>query len=385
MQSAFVLPFRFALPTTIEFGANSYESLGARVRSFGSTPLIVTGKHSARASGLLDRAMQQLPNARVFDAIGENPDTTICERGAAFCRDHKCDVIVAIGGGSPMDAAKAIAVLATNDGSCAQFFGADKYTNAPLPIIAVATTAGTGSEVTPYSVLVDPVERTKRTIAGAAFFPRVALLDPELTRSMPRNVTIATGLDALSQCMEGIVSKKSTPVGDALAIDGIRRVCEFLPRAADDGTNDIDARTEMLYAALASGIIVAQSGTTLVHGMGYAYTIECGIAHGLANALLLAPVFAHNARIAPDRVAAIASAMGGDPANPGAAVVKALYGLLDRLGVSRRACDHGVTEEQIEAFATEIAKDPYRFRNQIGDLARDDVFRFYQQSLEGSL
>lgn len=385
MQLNSLLPFRFALPAIIEFGANSFDSLGARANSLGSAPLVVTGKHSARATGLLDRALQQLPNARVFDAIGENPDTTICEHGAAFCREHKCDVIVAIGGGSPMDAAKAIAVLATNDGPCARFFGADQYTNAPLPIIAVPTTAGTGSEVTPFSVLVDPTARTKRTVAGTALFPRVALLDPELTRTMPRHVTIATGLDALSQCMEGIVSKKSTPLGDALALDGIRRVCEFLPRAANDGANDIDARAEMLYAALVSGIIVAQSGTTLVHGMGYAYTIECGIAHGLANALLLAPVFAHNARIAPNRVAAIASAMGGDPASPGAAVVQSLYDLLERLGVSRRARDHGVTEEQIETFATEIAKDPYRFRNQIGDLTRDDVYRFYRQSLDGSL
>lgn len=385
MQHNSLSPFRFALPTIIEFGGNCFEALAARASALGNVPLIVTGKHSARATGLLDRALQQLPNARVFDAIGENPDTTICEQGAAFCREHKCDVIVAIGGGSPMDAAKAIAVLAQNDRPCAQFFGADKYTNPPLPIIAVPTTAGTGSEVTPYSVLIDPMERTKRTIAGTALFPRIALLDPELTRTMPRNVTIATGLDALSQCMEGIVSKKSTPLGDALALDGIRRVCEYLPRAADDGANDIEARTEMLYAALASGIIVAQSGTTLVHGMGYAYTIECGIAHGLANALLLAPVFAHNVRIAPDRLAAIATAMGGDPANPGAAVVKSLYDLLERLGVSRCASDHGVTEVQIETFATEIAKDPYRFRNQIGDLTRDDVYRFYRQSLDGSL
>ncbi|MCC6794846.1 MAG: iron-containing alcohol dehydrogenase [Candidatus Hydrogenedentes bacterium] len=385
MQISSHFPFRFALPTIIEFGSNSFDALGTRASALGNAPLVVTGKHSAHAMGLLERVLQQLPNARVFDAIGENPDTTICEQGAAFSREHNCDVIVAIGGGSPMDAAKAIAVLARNDGPCAHYFGADKYVNAPLPIIAVPTTAGTGSEVTPYSVLVDPVERTKRTIAGNALFPRVALLDPELTRSMPRNVTIATGLDALSQCMEGIVSKKSTPLGDALALDGIRRVCEFLPRAADDGENDIDARTQMLCAALASGIIVAQSGTTLVHGMGYAYTIECGIAHGLANALLLAPVFAHNARIAPARLASIASAMGGDPANPGTAVVQSLYNLLDRLEVSRCAHDHGVTEEQIEKFATEIAKDPYRFRNQIGDLTRDDVYRFYRQSLDGAL
>lgn len=327
--------------------------------------------------------MEQMPNAIVFDAIDENPDTTVCEQCAAACREHDRDVVLAIGGGSPMDAAKAIAVMARNDAPCAHYFGADKYGKSPLPVVAVPTTAGTGSEVTPYAVLIDPEQRAKRTISGAALFPRAAILDPELTRTMPRHVTVATGLDALSQCMEGIVSRKSTPIGDAIALQGIRRVCEFLPRAANDG-GDMEARTEMMCAALLSGIIVAQSGTTLVHGMGYSYTIECGIAHGLANALLLAPLFAHNARIAPDRVATIAEAMGGDATKPGPSVVRALYGLMAQLGVSPAACDHGVTQAQIETFAAEIAKDPYRFRNQIGELNRDDVMRFYSQSLVGS-
>lgn len=375
-------PFRFLLSTEIVFGCGSVSSLAAHVSRFGARPLVVTGRHSARDTGILDRVLDRMPNATVFEAIDENPDTTICEQCAAACREHGCDVIVAVGGGSPMDAAKAIALLARNDGACDRFFGADKYANAPLPVIAVPTTAGTGSEVTPYSVLIDPVQRTKRTIAGAGLFPRVAILDPELTRSLPRHATVATGLDALSQCMEGMVSKKSTPMGDAIALDGIRRVCEYLPRAVDNG-DDIEAREHMLYAALLSGIIVAQSGTTLVHGMGYSYTIDCGIAHGLANALLLAPLFAHNAQIAPERVARIAGAMGGGDSNPEAAVVRALYALLERLGVSAAARDHGVTEAQIERFATEIAGDPYRFRNQIGELSREDVLRFYRQSYAG--
>ncbi|MBM3290688.1 MAG: iron-containing alcohol dehydrogenase [Candidatus Hydrogenedentes bacterium] len=377
-----VAPFRFLLPTEAVFGAGSFASLSEHVARSGTRPLIVTGKRSARAAGILDRALEQMPGACVFDAIDENPDTTICERGAEVCRQHGCDVIVAIGGGSPMDAAKAIAILARNDAPCARYFGAEQYTGPPLPVIAVPTTAGTGSEATPFAVIVDPDRRAKRSIAGAALFPRVAVLDPELARTMPRHVTIATGLDALSQCMEGVVSKKPTPVGDALALDGIRRILEFLPRAADDGS-DHEARTQMLYAAFGSGIIVAQSGTTLVHGMGYSYTIECGIAHGLANALLLAPLFVHNARVAPDRVARVAEAMGCGPANPGPAVAGALHRFLARLGVSPAARDHGVAERQLDTFATQIANDSYRFRNQIGDLGRDEVLGFYQKSFLG--
>lgn len=377
--------FRFFLGAEIVFGDGVFASLGAHATRFGNRPLIVTGKRSARASGALDRALGQLPGAKVFDAIDENPGATVCEQGAAFCRAHGCDVVVAIGGGSPMDAAKAIAMLATNDGPCADFFGAEKYTVDPLPVVAVPTTAGTGSEVTPYSVLVDEAQRTKRTISGEALFPRVALLDPELTRTLPGAVAIATGLDALSQSMEGIVSKKSTPIGDAIALDAIRRVCEYLPRAAKDGANDREARAQMLYAAMLSGIIVAQSGTTLVHGMGYAYTLDCGIAHGLANALLLAPLFYHNACAAPDRVSRIAEAMGADPVRPEQSVPEAVYGLLRALGVSPAARDHGVREQQLDRFAAEIAADSYRFRNQIGNLGESDVHRFYRQSYLGRL
>jgi alcohol dehydrogenase class IV len=140
----------------------------------------------------------------------------------------------------------------------------------------------------------------------------------------------------------------------------------------------------MLHAAMLSGIIVAQSGTTLVHGMGYSYTIECDIAHGLANALLLAPLFLHNARVAPDRVSRVAEAMGAEPAEPGPAVVRALYSLLETLGVSPAARDHGVQEPQLEVFSDEIVKDSYRFRNQIGEISRDDVLRFYRQSFLGN-
>jgi len=374
--------FRFFVPTDIVFGNGVFDQLGAHSKKWGAKPLIVTGKRSARAAGLLDRALTQLPGARLFDAIDENPDTAICERGAQVCREHGCDVIVAIGGGSPIDAAKAIAVMARNDGPCETFFGADRYAHAPLPIIAVPTTAGTGSEVTPYAVIVDTVTNSKRSISGAALFPRVALLDPSTTATMPRSVTIATGLDALSQAMEGIVSRKSTPMGDTLALDAIRRVRVHLPAAAD---GDPAARSEMLYAAMLSGCVIAQSGTTLVHGMGYHYTLACGIAHGLANALLLTPLFLHNARCTPDRAAAIAQAFGEHGGDPGPAIARSLHALFHRLELSPAAKDHGVKPDQLELFARDVASDPYRFRNQLGEISKDSILGFYRQSFHGNL
>lgn len=322
----------------------------------------------------------------VHDGVDENPTASACEEGAAFCRKHDRDCVVALGGGSPMDAAKAIALLATNPGDCGAYFGGGTFPAAPLPIVAVPTTAGTGSEVTPYAVLVDDAQGRKRTIGGKQLFPRVALLDPQLSVTMPRHVTINTGLDALSQAMEGMLSLKSTAFGDLLALEICRLVKRWLPRAAH-APDDLEARAQMLQAAMLSGCVIAQSGTTLVHGAGYYLTLEFGVAHGLANALLLPPVFYHNARSEPGKVAALAQALGRpageDPAEAGAGVVNALHELFEDLGVSPAARDAGVVEERLRWCAEDLYGDPYRFKNQVGDFTVDDVYQIFEDAYFG--
>ncbi len=380
--------FQYHMPTQVVFGAGSFDSLGEHSRRFGNRPFIVTGKDSARKIGALDRALGQLDHASIFDGVEENPGTATSERGADLCRQLGCDHVIAIGGGSPMDVAKAVAGLSVNRGRCADHFGSGGLTEGALPIIAVPTTSGTGSEVTPYSVIVDAETRTKKTITSKAVFPKVAVLDPELTMTMPRPVTVSTGLDVLSQAMEGIVSRKSTPTGDALALDACRRVREFLPRAVSKGTEDAEARAQMLYASMLAGCVIAQSGTTLVHGMGYYYTLECGVPHGLANGLLLTPLFRHNAEVEPVKVAAILEALAPD-GNPevddlAGAIAGALHALLAELGVSPAARDHGVNETRLAGFSAEVAKDPYRYRNQIGEITESKIFEFYKKSLIGS-
>ncbi len=383
MTSPPLTPFQYHVPTQLVFGSGCFDSLAEHSHKLGRRPLLVTGMNSARKIGALDRAMAQLEHAAVFDAVEENPGTATCERGADLCRQLGCDHVIAIGGGSPMDVAKAVAGLAVNRGTCADHFGSGGLQEGALPIVAVPTTAGTGSEVTPYAVIVDEANKTKKTISATVLFPRVALLDPDLTTALPRSVTIHTGLDVLSQAMEGMVSKKATPLGDVLALDACHRVREFLPRAAKDG-RDAEARAQMLYASMLSGCIIAQSGTTLVHGMGYYYTLECGISHGLANGLLLAPLFRHNARHAPDRVTALVDALGtpvGAPLED--RVTRAIHDLFEELEVSPAARDQGAKADQLNAFAAAVASDPYRFRNQIGEITEPLICEFYEQSCQG--
>ena len=380
-------PFRYFVPTEVVLGPGCFNTLGQHGLRFGSKPLIVTGVRSARQSGALDRALRQLPGAVVFDQVDENPDTSVCDTGGQRCRQEGCDVVVAIGGGSPMDTAKAIALTARNDGPCSRYFGSDLYENPPLPVIAVPTTAGTGSEVTPYAVFTDTSINNKKTVTGRSLFPVVALLDPELSVSMPRNITINTGLDALSQAMEGIVSHKSTPPGDALAIEACRIIRRWLPRAADC-PDDLEARANMLYAAMLSGCVIAQSGTTLVHGMGYHYTLRFGLAHGLANALLLTPLFQHNARVLPQKVAIIAAALGHpaqpDPADASRQIAAALHAFFAQLGLSPAAKDAGVDAAAIPEMAKIIFEDKPRSKNQPGQLSLEDVHRLFEQSHSGA-
>ena len=380
-------PFRYFVPTEIFLGPGCFDTLGEHAARLGSKALVVTGRRSARQSGALDRALKQLPGAAVFDQVDENPDTSVCDAGGEVCRREACDLVVAIGGGSPMDTGKAIALLARNPGPCSRYFGSDLYPNPNLPVIAIPTTAGTGSEVTPYAVFTDTAVNNKKTVAGRSLFPAVALLDPELSVTMPRHVTVNTGLDALSQAMEGLVSHKSTALGDALAFEACRVVKQWLPRAADQ-PRDLDARANMLYAAMLSGCVIAQSGTTLVHGMGYHYTLRFGLAHGLANALLLTPLFQHNAKFLPEKVAAIAGALGyparHEPGHASSQIAAALHALLGQLGVSPAARDAGIEAAAIPELAKITFEDKPRTKNQPGQLSLEDIQRFFEQSVSGA-
>ena len=378
--------YTYLVPTKIVSGPGVVDSLREHAAGSGGKPLVVTGRHSARVSGALDRVLKQLPEAVVFDAVEENPTTDTCAAGAQVCSANGCDYVVAVGGGSAMDAAKAIAMMARNPGPCADYFGVEKFSGGNLPVIAIPTTAGTGSEVTPYSVIVGGEPRSKRTISARGMFPVVALLDPELSVTMPRHITVSTGLDALSQAMEGLVSLRSTPLGDLLAIETCRIVKAWLPRAASHPA-DLEARSQMLFAAMLSGCVIAQSGTTLVHGMGYYFTLENGMAHGLANALFLTPAFQYNARMLPEKVARIAEALGvptePTPESAHKNIGLALHALLDVLDVSPAAKDADVDPGRLQAFAEDIFADRPRFKNQPGDPTLDDVFQFFQRAYYG--
>lgn len=249
--------FEFATASRIVFGAGTFAQLPEIAAQFGQRPLVVTGKGSRFAS-----------SGQAF-SVGGEPTIAIIREGVAAFRARDCDMVIAIGGGSAIDAGKAIAAAAANSGDLLDYLEVigkgQALENAPYPFIAVPTTAGTGSEVTRNAVLGSPEHGVKVSLRSPLMLPRVAIVDPELTLLLPPGITASTGLDALTQLVEPFVCVRANPLVDSLCRDGMRRAAECLPRAFRNG-NDKGAREGMSYASLLGGMALANAGLGVVHG-----------------------------------------------------------------------------------------------------------------------
>lgn len=255
--------FEYAIATRVIFGEGTAATLPQLARTFGSRSLVVTGASIDRAAWLISTL-----SAEGFSVNGE-PTVDIVREGARRVREAACDMVISFGGGSAIDAGKAIAAIATNGGEPLEFLevvGKGRtITVEPLPFIAVPTTAGTGSEVTRNAVLGSPEHAVKASLRSPLMLPRVALVDPELTYGLPPAVTASTGLDALTQLIEPYVSARANPLTDALCVQGIGRVARGLRRAYRNGADE-EARRDMALASLFSGLALANAGLGVVHG-----------------------------------------------------------------------------------------------------------------------
>jgi alcohol dehydrogenase class IV len=313
------MQFEFATATRILFGEGTAAKLPELVRSFGGRPLVVTGASTERAAPLVSAL-----SAQTFAVPGE-PTVDLVREGARLVQSAGCDVIVSIGGGSAIDAGKAIAIIATNGGEPLEFLevvGKGRVLETPpLPFLAVPTTAGTGTEVTRNAVLASKEHGVKASLRSPLMLPRVAVVDPELTYALPPAVTAYTGLDALTQLIEPYVSVRANPLTDAICLEGLPRVASSLRRAYHDGANR-EARRDMSLAALFGGLALANAGLGVVHGFAAPLGGSFSAPHGALCAAMLphgmaANVFALRARApqhpALERYAVIARLLTGRP------------------------------------------------------------------------
>jgi alcohol dehydrogenase class IV len=282
--------FGYFAPTEIIFGCGRLNELGSLAARYGKKALLVTGHSSSARLDLYDRVKKLLAQAGVesvhFDGVVPNPTTEVVSAGAKMAKDGKSDMVIGLGGGSSIDTAKAVAVEATHTGTAWDYL---HYTAGPtaktLPIIAIGTTAGTGSQTTPCAVITNTAKKDKSAIWHKNIFPRIAIVDPELTITMPKNVTSQTGFDAFCHNFEAYISANTNPLVETMALEAIRLIAAYLPAALANG-NDIEARSQMAWADTLGGLTNASAGVTLPHGLGMQIGGHCPqVTHGQALAV----------------------------------------------------------------------------------------------------
>ena len=351
----------WSYPTRILFGAGSAAESGREAKNFVSRRvLLVTDEGVVRAG--LARAVEAALfesglESRTFAGLSSNPTEAEVEAGAAAYRDAGAEGVVAVGGGAAMDVAKLIVVRSQVDRSFEELddsLGGDRFIPKVLPpVIAIPTPAGTGSEVGRAAVLTVASTGAKTVIFAPSMLPKVAILDPELSLSLPSGPTAATGFDALTHCLEAYLAKGNHPMADGIALMGLEIIARDLPRVYSNG-RDIEARGGMLQAAM-MGAASFQKGLGACHSLSHPLSAELGIHHGLANALCLPAVVDFNEQVVPERVRRVGAILGADPSEGGCG--RALRRLRTTLGMPGGLGAVGVTREHLPRLAALALKD----------------------------
>ena len=357
-----------SFPTRVVFGAGSVRELPAELQNVGAQrPLLVVDRGVVGA-GIARRVSEVLENAgaryQLFERVDSNPVERNVWDGVEAYKSAGCDSIVGLGGGSPLDAAKAIALMIHHPPPISRYDeaqGGEQHVTAHLPpLVAIPTTAGTGSEVARTSVIILDDTRRKTTLFSPHLLAKAALLDAELTQGLPPFITAATGMDALTHNVEAYIALGNHPFADAMALAGTARIARYLKRAVKNGQNDLEAREQMLLAS-SMGALAAQKGLGAAHALAHALSPVAGTHHGHANALVLPAVLAFNREAAQARLAELAVALGFDArasvVERAAAAVELVRGLKEEIGLTGGLSQHGVREEMIPAIVGKAVED----------------------------
>lgn len=371
----------FQASTRLVFGEGSLSNIGEVLEEGRvSRPLIITDGGMIR-TGLIDNLIQILQKTGcdvfVFSEVETDPCVkTVAEAGRRY-QEYGCDGLLAVGGGSPMDCAKATGVLASHPGNLGSYFGIGKVVNPLPPLIAVPSTVGTGSEVTPFAVISDREESKKKVIGSPLLAPCYAILDPRVVESLPEQLVATTGMDALTHAVESVISLFSSPFSDALALEAIRLISIFLPAALQSSGHK--AKGILLYASTMAGQAFSYARTGLVHGMAHPVGSYYHLHHGLAVAILLPYVLSFNQPFCDSQLARVGAAMGVEASSE--AAIEAVIRLKAEVGIPEGLSEAGVTHE----FLAQMARDAFESGNaQVVNPRKptlEDVTALYQEAL----
>jgi alcohol dehydrogenase len=373
--------FEFQSRTRVLYKSGLVNELGHEAGRLGTRVLIVADQGVAQA-GLLDRVRVGLGDVAVVGVFAEvppNSSVAVVERGAAYAREVGADLLVAVGGGSPIDTAKAIRILLTEGGKLHDYEGYNVLERPLVPMIAIPTTAGTGSEVTAWAVIRDEAAHLKLAFSSVFLAPELAVLDPEMTRTLPPRLTAATGLDALTHAIESFVGTNANPISDSLALQAIDMIANNL-RAATHLGEDLEARSQMLIASCIAGIAFSSGGGSLgiVHALAHSVGGAFEVHHGTANAILLPHGMRFNSVAVPNRFSRIARALGVNAGGRAeedviADGVEAVRSLAVDCLLPMRLREVGVPEDALPSIAETALGDAASFTNP-RPITYDDAF-----------
>jgi alcohol dehydrogenase class IV len=376
------------LPNNLVFGVGAVEKVGEKAKELGKSKALIITDEGIVGTGLLERVLTPLERAgvkaHIFDQIEPNPRDVTVVKAFEFGKKKECDLIIGLGGGSPIDAAKAIGVLMTNPGPLQDYLRGTPVKN-PLPtLIAVPTTAGTGTEVTQFSVITDTERSFKAGIANPFLMPKIAIVDPSLMESMPPSLTAATGMDALTHAIEAFVSVNCQPFSDAMALHAIRLIGTYLRPSVANGSNQ-EARSQMAIASTLAGAAFSNAGVGLVHAMSHPLGGRFDVPHGVANAILLPYVMRFNLIARLERFGQVAQALGEkveglSAGEAGKRAVEAVLQLSTDIGIPGHLREARVKAEGLP----QVAADAMNMKRAIGwnprVVKQEEIEKLYREA-----
>jgi len=376
--------FDFRTVPHLHIGTGSIANLARTAASVigESKRIFLVTDIGVRNVGLMDGALASLENAvlsvQVFDGVVADPPDHVVMAACDQARDFKAEIVIGLGGGSSMDTAKLVALLLGSNQTLPEMYGVDVATGPRLPLILVPTTAGTGSEVTPISV-VTTEGGVKMGVNSPPLYPDMAILDAELTYGLPRHITAATGIDAMVHAIEAYTTRlQKNPISDALALAGLKKLHGAIERACVDGS-DTQAREDMLLGATLAGQAFANAPVGAVHALAYPLGGTFHVPHGLSNSLMLPPVLRYNAEAAEPLYAELASHMGLHPSTD--ALVEEMERIADKVGIETRLSQIGVSHNDLPKLAEDAMKITRLLVNSPKDMTLEAAHACYESVL----
>ena len=372
------MDFQIVLPGKTIAGKGALSRAG--LDKYGSRPLIVTGKYTAKSPAAAE-LLKYAPNGVVFDGITGEPTVDMINAGVAAYHENSCDHVVGIGGGSALDSAKAIAAMSALGGNIADYMGREIDGEFP-PMILIPTTAGTGSEATKFTIITDTEKDVKMLLKGDKLLPELAVLDYSYTLSSPKSVTAATGMDALTHAIESYTSRRANPITDTFALSALKRIFANLPTAYNEPENEA-AREQMLIAAYEAGVCINNASVTIVHGMSRPIGALFHVPHGISNAMLDIKCLGFAAQGAPEKFAAAARAIGASDKPDDSAAAQDFLAALEKLCRTVEIptlAEYGIDREKFFAAMDKMADDALASgspANTIREVTKQDILGIY--------